>query len=44
MHPIAPRPTILAALLLIGYFRALLRLALPGPPLAAYSGAFNCGF
>ena len=44
MHPIAPRPTVLAALLLIGYFRALLRLALPGPPLAAHSGASNCCF
>ena len=29
MHPIAPRPTVLAALLLIGYFRALLRLVSP---------------
>ncbi len=44
MRPIAPRLTILAALLLIGYFRALLRLALPGPPLAAHSGASNCCF
>ena len=44
MRPIAPRPTILAALLLIGYLRALLRLALPGTPLAAHSGASNCCF
>ena len=44
MHPIAPRPTVLPALLLIGYFRALLRLALPGTPLAAHSGASNCCF
>ncbi len=42
MHPIAPRPTGLAALGLIGYFRALLRLALRGTPLAAYSGESNC--
>ena len=44
MHPIAPRPTVLAALILIGYLRALLRLALPDPPLAAHSGASNCCF
>ena len=30
MHPIAPRPTILAALLLIAHQSALLRLALQG--------------
>ena len=44
MHPIAPRPTILTALLLIAHQSALLRLALPGPPLAAHSGASNCRF
>ena len=44
MHPIAPRPTILAALLLIAHQSALLRLALPGSPLAAHSGASNCCF
>ncbi len=44
MHPIAPRPTGLAALLLIAHLSALLRLALPDPPLAAHSGASNCCF
>ena len=72
MHPIAPRPTILAALLLIAHQSALLRLPcrarlsrslspfalstgtqvpvepqrspLPGTPITAHSGAFNCGF
>ncbi len=44
MRPIAPRPTVLAALLLIAHRSALLRLALPGTPLAAHSGASNCCF
>ncbi len=44
MRPIAPRLTRQAALLrLVG--RSLLRcLALPGTPITAHSGAFNCGF
>ena len=44
MHPIAPRLTRQAALLrLVG--RSPLRcLALPGTPITAHSGAFNCGF
>ena len=44
MRPIAPRLTRQAALLLIAHWSALLRLALPGPPLAAHSGASNCCF
>ena len=44
MHPIAPHPTRLAALLLLAHSSAQRRHALPDTPLAAHSGTYNCGF
>ena len=44
MHPIAPRSTHHAALLLLAGRSPLRRRALPGTPITAHSGASNCGF
>ena len=44
MRPIAPRSTRQAALLRLVGISPLRCLALPGTPIAAHSGAFNCGF
>lgn len=41
-HPIAPRWTRLAALLVLAHRSALRPRALPGTPSGARSGAFNC--
>ena len=44
MRPIAPRLTRQAALLRLVGISPLRCLALPGTPITAPSGAFNCGF
>jgi hypothetical protein len=43
-HPIEPRCAALAALLLVAGIEPAPRRALPDRPIAARSGAFNCGF
>ncbi|MDP3799491.1 MAG: hypothetical protein Q8R06_20495 [Polaromonas sp.] len=43
-HPIEPPWRVLAALLLLAGRRLPRRLALPVHPMAAHSGASNCGF
>ena len=44
MRPIAPRLTRQAALLRLVGTRPLRCHSLPGTPITAHSGAFNCGF
>ena len=44
MRPIAPRLTRQAALLRLVGKSPLRCLALPGTPITAHSGVFNCGF
>ena len=44
MRPIAPRLTRRAALLRLVGLSLLRCRALPGTPITAHSGAFNCGF
>ncbi len=44
MRPIAPRLTRQATLLRLVGLSLLRCLALPGTPITAHSGAFNCGF
>ena len=44
MRPIAPRLTRQAALLRLVGLSPLRCHALPGTPITAHSGAFNCGF
>ncbi len=43
-HPPAPRSSRHAALLLLAHTSALRRRALPGTPITALTGAFNCRF
>ena len=43
-HPPAPRSPRHAALLLLAHKGALRRHALPGTPITALTGAFNCRF
>jgi len=43
-HPIEPRWRTLAALLLLAGMSPQRRRALPAHPIAAHSGASNCGF
>jgi hypothetical protein len=44
MHPAAPRSARHAVLLVLAGKSPLRPRALPGAPIAALSGAFNCGF
>jgi len=44
MHPAAPRSAHHAALLVLAGKSPLRPRALPGTPIAALTGAFNCGF
>ena len=44
LRPMAPRLTRQAALLRLVGISPLRCLALPGTPITAHSGAFNCGF